>query len=339
MSTIFISYASQDRDTAERIARALEAQGWAVWWDRKISPGKKYDEVIHKALGSAQCIVVLWSQHSVDSDWVKEEAEEGKERGILVPVVIGEAPIPLGFRRVQAANLVGWRGSFDDSEFQEFRASVARLVKTNTFCVRDYQGSEWGPITESELRDWIKQRRISPEMFIRRGGHREWRRIGDVPALRTLTQAAMTAPRAQATPVAPQPTAPRAPKMPPLPVAATAPPRSSDPRTHTSHTPTKGGFWLTSGSCGLAVQFWVFGVVYPFLGILAFVAIGLAAFKRDERTIIFIYLLASSVYTWLWTVGIWRATINRPKPDYWGIAAKICAVLSLLNLLGMWSQR
>jgi len=316
MSTIFISYASQDRDTAERIARALEAQGWAVWWDRKIAPGKKYDEVIHKALGSAQCIVVLWSQHSVDSDWVKEEAEEGKERGILVPVVIGEAPVPLGFRRVQAANLVGWRGSFDDSEFQEFRASVARLVKANTFCVRDDQGSEWGPITESELRDWIKQRRVSAEMFIRQDGRREWRRIGDVPALRTLTQVAMTAPSA--------------PKMPPRRVAAKAPPRLSDPPTHTSHTLTKGGFWLTRGSCGLAKQYWLFGVVYTSLSFLAFATIADSGFRRDSKPVEIIYFPALSVYLLLWTVGIWRATINRPKPDYWGIAAKIFAVVLLL---------
>ncbi len=46
MSDIFISYARPDRPMAELIARALEAQGWSVWWDRVIPAGKTFDEVI-----------------------------------------------------------------------------------------------------------------------------------------------------------------------------------------------------------------------------------------------------------------------------------------------------
>ena len=34
MSDIFISYASEDRDRVKSLARALEQEGWSVWWDR-----------------------------------------------------------------------------------------------------------------------------------------------------------------------------------------------------------------------------------------------------------------------------------------------------------------
>ena len=137
MSEIFISYAHEDKATAQRIAKSLEAKGWSVWWDRKISPGKIFDMTISNALKDAKCVVVLWSKFSVESDWVKEEAEEGNRRKILIPVMIDNASIPLGFRRVQAANLTTWNGSFDAPEFQEFTHSETQLLGNGTSGVKE----------------------------------------------------------------------------------------------------------------------------------------------------------------------------------------------------------
>lgn len=71
MSDIFISYAREDRDTAERFAIALKGQGFSVWWDRVIPAGRVFEEVIEEAIGSSNCVVVLWSNHSIKSNWVK----------------------------------------------------------------------------------------------------------------------------------------------------------------------------------------------------------------------------------------------------------------------------
>ena len=95
MSDIFVSYASADRDRARAVAQALTEQGWSVWWDRTIPPGKQFDEVIEEALDSARCVVVLWSKASVASQWVKTEAAEAMRRKILVPVLIEDVKIPL----------------------------------------------------------------------------------------------------------------------------------------------------------------------------------------------------------------------------------------------------
>ena len=46
MSQIFISYSQADRARAQTLVAALEREGWSVWWDRKIPPGKTFDEVI-----------------------------------------------------------------------------------------------------------------------------------------------------------------------------------------------------------------------------------------------------------------------------------------------------
>ena len=110
MSDIFISYAREDRPQAQKLAQALEAQGWSLWWDRTIPAGKTFDEVIEEAIDAARCIVVLWSERSIRSRWVRTEAEEGARRNVLVPVQIEQVKIPLAFRRIQAADLSGWSG-------------------------------------------------------------------------------------------------------------------------------------------------------------------------------------------------------------------------------------
>lgn len=128
MSDIFVSYASADRDRARAVAQALTEQGWSVWWDRTIPPGKQFDEVIEEALDSARCVVVLWSKASVASQWVKTEAAEAMRRKILVPVLIEDVKIPLEFRRLQAADLSTWTGGTAHEEVQKFFASIGTNV-------------------------------------------------------------------------------------------------------------------------------------------------------------------------------------------------------------------
>jgi hypothetical protein len=128
MSDIFISYARADRPRAEALAKALEAQGWSVWWDWVIPTGKKFRRVIEEEINKARCIVVLWSATSIESDWVIEEASEGHERGILLPVLIQRVRPPMGFRGTQAADLTGWEGDFAAPPFGRLRGDIANLI-------------------------------------------------------------------------------------------------------------------------------------------------------------------------------------------------------------------
>jgi NAD-dependent DNA ligase len=128
MSQIFISYSSKDRAKAQKLVRVLENKGWSVWWDKKIPAGKAFDLAISKALNEAQCVVVLWSKNSVKSDWVWEEADEAKQRKILVPIVIDSVKIPFGFRRIQTVDLSRWRGTDSSGNFAKLSNAIESLT-------------------------------------------------------------------------------------------------------------------------------------------------------------------------------------------------------------------
>ena len=128
MSQVFISYASEDRATAQALAQLLAQRGWSVWWDRHIPPGRSFDRVIEEAIAAAGCVVVLWSSRSVESDWVKAEADEGRQRDILVPALIEEVRIPLAFRRIHAADLTDWRGQSSSVGVDDLIQAVAGVL-------------------------------------------------------------------------------------------------------------------------------------------------------------------------------------------------------------------
>jgi len=128
MSDIFISYAREDREKAELLAKLFEQQKWRVWWDKVIPPGSKYADVIGTELATAKAVIVLWSRESVASDWVKDEAQEGVNRKILVPALIDKVSPPYGFRQVQTADLSDWDGSSSHAELQRLLRGVATLL-------------------------------------------------------------------------------------------------------------------------------------------------------------------------------------------------------------------
>ncbi|MAK62608.1 MAG: hypothetical protein CMK09_16685 [Ponticaulis sp.] len=117
MADIFISYSQRDRARVKPMADALEGRGLDVFWDPEIPPGETWDNVIARNLKASRCVIVVWSENSQDSDWVKEEAEFGKQKRTLVPVQIDNAGPPLGFTRIQTADLSNWQGEPNHPEW------------------------------------------------------------------------------------------------------------------------------------------------------------------------------------------------------------------------------
>ncbi|UCE08618.1 MAG: toll/interleukin-1 receptor domain-containing protein, partial [bacterium] len=152
MIDIFLSYSRSDKVIARTFAMALEEEGWSVWWDPKIPAGKTFDSIIEDQLENSRCVIVLWSENSVNSDWVRIEASEGKQRGILVPVLIDKVKIPLEFKRIQCANLIKWSG---DKSNKEFRFLIDAIIEIT------------GPpvsVTRSIQRDAIPKKPINQKL-------------------------------------------------------------------------------------------------------------------------------------------------------------------------------
>ena len=125
---IVISYARKDREKVESLAEALKGHGWSVWWDKKIRTGKRFSSVIEEALDSAKAVIVVWSKASIVSDWVHDEAEVAKKREILFPIKIEEVEPPLGFRKIQTTDMIGWRKDSFQADFDKLVDDLSGIL-------------------------------------------------------------------------------------------------------------------------------------------------------------------------------------------------------------------
>lgn len=125
MAGLFLSYAREDADRAKALAKALEAAGHEVWWDRHIRGGSQFAGAIEQALTNAQAVLVLWSKASVHSPWVRDEASEGRDTDRLVPVVLDDSRPPIGFRQFQSIDFSGWSGKGTPKQFAGLLNAIA----------------------------------------------------------------------------------------------------------------------------------------------------------------------------------------------------------------------
>lgn len=126
MSDLFVSYKAEDRARVAPLVQALEAEGLGIWWDQHIGAGSDWRTEIESHLEAARCVVVAWSERATGPEgrFVRDEAAAAQESGRYVPVIIDRVRPPLGFREVQAIDLVGWKGQRDDPRFQALVAAI-----------------------------------------------------------------------------------------------------------------------------------------------------------------------------------------------------------------------
>jgi adenylate cyclase len=129
MADIFVSYSRSDRGRVAPLVAALEAHGWSVWWDPEITPGDEFDALIGAELEAARAVIVVWTPLSVESRWVKGEARDAADRGMLVPVRFDSARLPIDVRAIHTTELDGWANSRDSAPFKSLCTALEAKLK------------------------------------------------------------------------------------------------------------------------------------------------------------------------------------------------------------------
>src|ERR1700733_14924744 len=142
---IFLSYGHGDEATARRFAESFEREGFSVWWDASLRSGDAFDATIESALRSAKAVVVLWSEISVQSRWVRAEATLADRNKTLMPVMIELCDRPIMFELMHTTDLSHWNGDPNDLVWQTYLSGLRRLV----------EAGGRGPDTSSEHRQPI----------------------------------------------------------------------------------------------------------------------------------------------------------------------------------------
>ena len=110
------------------LATAIERAGWSVFWDRKVPGGLSWRQFIGDELQRARCVISAWTTASVESEWVIEEAEAAKRRGVLLPIFLEQVEAPFGFQSLHGPDLSAWNGSLEAHEFRQLASDLERLL-------------------------------------------------------------------------------------------------------------------------------------------------------------------------------------------------------------------
>lgn len=153
MADVFISYKREERPAVERIATLLRDAGLTVWFDARLPSGQSFDEEINRELRAAKAVLVCWSPAAIASDWVRAEATIGRERDVLVAVMLTPTQLYPPFNLVHANDLTEWDGS------ETAPGWLAALARIGTLTGRTDLVAKGGAHIEADARAKLKRRR------------------------------------------------------------------------------------------------------------------------------------------------------------------------------------
>jgi hypothetical protein len=130
MGRVFISYAHEDEKKAKTIKARLEEFGFDTWIDHR-APASKDDisTVIDAALHNVDSVLVLWSEDSMKSVWVRGEALRGLEGNKYIGVLLSPKVPPVPFNAMLAPDLSEWSGLNEHHGWDALVRGLASMSK------------------------------------------------------------------------------------------------------------------------------------------------------------------------------------------------------------------
>jgi TIR domain len=125
---VFVSHSHQDLPAAELLVNALEERGVSCWVaPRDVPAGGSYAEALLNAIESANCFVLIYSQHSNVSSHVLREVERALKFGLnIVPLRFDESTPSKSLDYLLAT--VHWLSIVPDARDRSIVKAVEQIV-------------------------------------------------------------------------------------------------------------------------------------------------------------------------------------------------------------------
>jgi hypothetical protein len=124
MPEVFLSYSHANKDRVTPIATGLTRDGVDVWWDQHMEATANVSLAVTRVAKRARRIVVVWSRHACESDWVVGEAWVGHIQKKLVQIKLDTADPPIPFIGFHWLDFSAWTGDAGDEVWRKLLHAV-----------------------------------------------------------------------------------------------------------------------------------------------------------------------------------------------------------------------
>ena len=188
MARVYLSYATNDRGVAQSVIEAIRQTGFDVSSPYDNGAGQALQDPTRDQIAKAECVVALWSNAAMQSNWVQNELRQviaAWSTDRLVLAALDDTPFPVGLRDLSA---IAIKPGSDSTKqlIQGIQAILGRQLVRETTSPTD-QGNRpvrRGPIQQppSNGRPWVfisysdKDSQIVDQVAneIRQLGHTVW---------------------------------------------------------------------------------------------------------------------------------------------------------------------
>ena len=133
MKDVLICCTNAEGSQLEWLARALLDSGWTVSFMHKGSRG----------VAKANCVIAVWSPHSVGDAWLTARAQTAAKGRKLVSVRLGGARPPRGLRSEQIIDLSEWPARGADRAINKLLVTVDHVASGTVVRDRDGGSRRW----------------------------------------------------------------------------------------------------------------------------------------------------------------------------------------------------
>ncbi len=132
---VFISGSFQDIKLLRRIAEFLRQNGYSPWLaEEQIKSGTILTQKISEAIENSDCMIIVSSENSIKSEWVRKESEQAIIRALdgkmnIIPIVIDDVEPPKYLSNIQYLRL---NKDFNDVQLSPLNRSLSQIKKTRS---------------------------------------------------------------------------------------------------------------------------------------------------------------------------------------------------------------